>query len=122
MRAKDRHLENPTETYCLRFGLGYDIETDSHYRGIALMSVTTLENPTRTEDIPLQQLNPGQLAKVAGLYGTNHDVARLAEMGLRQGTVVSVTRGGITSIVQLLNGSRLCVRTSNELVILVTPL
>ena len=90
------------------------------------MSVAILDNLPRTEvgtqGIPLQRLRPGQLAKVAGLHGSNHDVARLAEMGLRKGTIVSVTRGGITSIVQLLNGSRLCVRTSSELVILVTPL
>ena len=90
------------------------------------MSVALLENPARsevrTEEIPLQRLSRGQTARVAGLHGTNHDVARLAEMGLRKGTIVSVTRGGITSIVQLLNGSRLCVRTSSELFILVTPL
>jgi len=72
--------------------------------------------------IPLQQLSPGKLAKVESLRGTNHEIARMAEMGLRCGTIVSVTRGGITSIVQLLNGSRLCVRTSKHLEILVSPL
>jgi len=74
-----------------------------------------------SEEIMLQKLNPGQLAKVVGLHGSDDEIARLAEMGLRQGTVVSVTRGGITCIVQLLNGSRLCVRTSRELVIFVKP-
>jgi Fe2+ transport system protein FeoA len=71
--------------------------------------------------IPLKQLSPGQFAKVESLSGRNYEIARMAEMGLRCGTVVSVTRGGITSIVQLLNGSRLCVRTSKHLEIMVTP-
>lgn len=87
------------------------------------MSVAT---PTKTlvqsATIPLKRLCQGELAIVASLQGTNHEIARLAEMGLHRGTVISVTRGGITSIVQLLNGSRLCVRTSNELEIFVTPL
>ena len=77
--------------------------------------------PVLTDEILLQQLNPGQLAQVIGFEGSDHEIARLAEMGLRQGTVVSVTRGGITSIVQLLNGSRLCIRTSNDLLIIVKP-
>ncbi len=80
-------------------------------------SVTT---PLPKNSIPLKQLSAGQLATVTSMRGTNHEIARMAEMGLRCGTIVSVTRGGITSIVQLLNGSRLCVRTSKNLEILVT--
>ena len=75
-----------------------------------------------TQELLLQQLRPGQLAKVVGFDGSNHEIARLTEMGLRKGEIVSVTRGGITCIVQLLNGSRLCIRTSRELMILVLPL
>ena len=86
------------------------------------MSVAILEMPQQLVEIPLQELGSGQMARVAGLYGSHHAVARLAEMGLRKDSLVSVTRGGITSIVQLLNGSRLCVRTSHDLVIMVTPL
>ena len=87
------------------------------------MSVAIQEKPIlQTELIPLRRLSPGRRAKVVSVRGTNHEIARLAEMGLRSGTIVSVTRGGITSIVQLLNGSRLCVRTSNRLEIFVTPL
>ena len=87
------------------------------------MSVAIQEKPIlQTELIPLRRLSPRRRAKVVSVRGTNHEIARLAEMGLRSGTIVSVTRGGITSIVQLLNGSRLCVRTSNRLEIFVTPL
>ena len=75
-----------------------------------------------TKEMLLQQLRPGQIAKVVGFEGSSHEIARLTEMGLRKGEVVSVTRGGITCIVQLLNGSRLCIRPSNELIILVSPL
>jgi Fe2+ transport system protein FeoA len=87
------------------------------------MSVAIREKPLLCVDsIPLQRLNSGRIGKVASIRGTNHEIARLAEMGLRSGEIVSVTRGGITSIVQLVSGSRLCVRTSNKLEILVTPL
>lgn len=88
------------------------------------MSVAIQEKPKleQNDTISLRHLSPGRLAEVTELRGTNHEIARLAEMGLRKGAIVSVTRGGITSIVQLLNGSRLCVRTSNKLEILVTPL
>lgn len=75
-----------------------------------------------TKEMLLQQLRPGQIAKVVGFEGSSHEIARLTEMGLRKGEVVSVTRGGITCIVQLLNGSRLCIRPSSELIILVSPL
>lgn len=77
---------------------------------------TIIEIPS----IPLKQLCSGCLATVESLRGSNHEIARMAEMGLRCGAVISVTRGGITSIVQLLNGSRLCVRTSGDLEIFVT--
>lgn len=87
------------------------------------MSVAVQEKPpVQTELIPLHRLSPRRRAKVVCVRGTNYEIARFAEMGLRSGTIVSVTRGGITSIVQLLNGSRLCVRTSNRLEIFVTPL
>ena len=89
------------------------------------MSVVT--QPKQSPDAPksqailLQSLRPGQLAEVVSLGGLPDEVARLAEMGLRTGIVVSVSRGGITCIVQLLNGSRLCVRPSRDLMIFVTP-
>jgi Fe2+ transport system protein FeoA len=87
---------------------------------VALPEKSNLQIPN--DSIPLHRLCPGCQARVVAVYGRNHDVSRLAEMGLRSGTIVSVTRGGITSIVQLFNGSRLCVRTSNNLEIFVAPL
>lgn len=78
------------------------------------MSVATLQ-------IPLRELSPGQMATITGFEGCEHEIARLSELGLRKGIVVSVSRGGITCIVQLLNGSRLCIRPSRDLLILVTP-
>ena len=86
------------------------------------MSIATQPNHDKTQAVPLQSLGIGEMAKVSSVTGSNHEVARLAEMGLRTGMIVSVNRGGLTSIVQLLNGSRLCVRTCSELEILVTPI
>ncbi len=71
-------------------------------------------------DIPLQKLRAGQPANISCVTGSPQDVARLAEMGLRCGTRVSVLRGGNTCILQL-EGHRMCVRPSKELVILVKP-
>ena len=70
--------------------------------------------------IPLKTLRAGQHAEIASLIGRAQDVARLAEMGLRRGTPVLVIRNGITCILQL-EGNRLCIRLSSELVILVNP-
>ena len=74
-----------------------------------------------TKEMLLQQLRPGQLAEVVGFEGSHHEIARVTGMGLRKGDIVSVSRGGITCIVLLLNGSRLCIRPSRELMILVSP-
>lgn len=86
------------------------------------MSIATQTKPTETLAVSLQSLGSGEVAEVFSVKGSNHEVARLAEMGLRTGSTVSVSRGGITSIVQLLNGSRLCVRACSQLEILVTPI
>ncbi|MGB1928631.1 MAG: FeoA domain-containing protein [Mariniblastus sp.] len=86
------------------------------------MSIATKPNHGKTQAVPLQSLGIGEMAEVSSVTGSHHEVARLAEMGLRTGMIVSVNRGGLTSIVQLLNGSRLCVRTCSELEILVTPI
>ena len=86
------------------------------------MSIATQANLSEKQAVPLQSLGSGEMARVSSVIGSNHEVARLAEMGFRTGMTVSVSRGGITSIVQLLNGSRLCVRTCSQLEILVTPI
>ncbi|MDE0937211.1 MAG: ferrous iron transport protein A [Mariniblastus sp.] len=86
------------------------------------MPIAIQANPIEKQAVQLQSLGSGEMAEVSSVKGSNHEVARLAEMGLRTGMTVSVNRGGITSIVQLLNGSRLCVRTCSQLEILVTPI
>ncbi|MGY8747298.1 MAG: FeoA domain-containing protein [Pirellulales bacterium] len=86
------------------------------------MPIVIQANHIEKQAVQLQSLGSGEMAEVSSVQGSNHEVARLAEMGLRTGMTVSVNRGGITSIVQLLNGSRLCVRTCSQLEILVTPI
>ena len=80
-----------------------------------------MNSPTTEIDtnlIRLQDLPCNQVSKVVSITGSPHEIARVAAMGLRTGSVVSVTRGGITCIVQLENGNRLCLRISRELEIL----
>ena len=75
---------------------------------------------TRASAIPLQRLRVGQRGCITALTGRVHDVARLAEMGLRRGAEVTVLRNGITCILQL-DGNRLCIRLSKDLMIFVAP-
>ena len=78
------------------------------------MKASTIDSDLmRLQDLPCRQV-----AKVVSITGNPHEIARISAMGLRTGSVVSVTRGGITCIVQLENGNRLCLRMSRELDIL----
>ncbi|MEL7496160.1 MAG: FeoA family protein [Planctomycetota bacterium] len=80
------------------------------------------ETPVNVETtIRLQDMHSGQVAKVVSISGNPQEIARVAAMGLRTGAVISMTRGGITCIVQFVNGSRLCIRMSAELEIYVQP-
>ena len=65
--------------------------------------------------IHLRDLQSGQIAKVMSISGDPREIARIASLGLRTGEVISVTRGGITSIVQFCNGTRFCLRMSSSL-------
>ena len=76
--------------------------------------------PTAPIPVPLRTLRSGQRAVVVSLNGSAHEVARLSEMGLRRGVQLTVLRNGITCILQL-EGHRLCIRLSKELVVLVIP-
>ncbi|QEG25107.1 FeoA family protein [Mariniblastus fucicola] len=69
--------------------------------------------------IQLRELQSGQIAKVMSISGDPREIARVAALGLRTGEVISVTRGGITCIVQFCNGNRFCLRMSDSLEILV---
>lgn len=71
--------------------------------------------------IRLQDLHSGQIAKVVSISGSPNEIARVAAMGLCTDEVISITRGGITCIVQLVNGNRLCIRMSAGLEIYVQP-
>jgi len=82
-------------------------------------AVSTHSTAKKSPPVPLRDLPAGQLATITSLHGNAHEVARLAEMGLRTGTDVVVIRNGITCIVQL-DGCRLCIRLSADLQILVS--
>lgn len=75
-----------------------------------------------TQLLRLRDLHSGQIAKVVSITGHPQEIARVAARGLKTGEVISVTRGGITCIVQFVNGHRLCLRMSDQLEILVSPL
>lgn len=72
--------------------------------------------------VRLQDMRSGQIAKVVSISGNPQEIARVAAMGLCTDAVISMTRGGITCIVQFENGSRLCLRTSAQLEIYVLPI
>ena len=72
--------------------------------------------------VRLRQMHSGQIGKVVSMTGSPQEIARVSAMGLRTGAVISVSRGGITCIVQFENGNRLCLRASRDLDVLVKPL
>lgn len=72
--------------------------------------------------IHLRDLQSGQIAKVVSISGDPREIARVAALGLRTGEVISITRGGITCIVQFCNGTRFCMRMSDSLEVLVSIL
>ncbi len=77
-------------------------------------------NHSSTQMISIRSLSPEQSAVVASVRGNSHDVARLAEMGLRKGVVVSAVRQGATSIIKI-EFQSICIRLAADVEILVTP-
>ena len=73
-----------------------------------------------TNSVPLQDLPLSTPAEVADVFGSDDEVARLAELGLHNGAVMRLVRQGSPCIFQV-NNSRICLRPSN-LQIYVTPL
>lgn len=71
------------------------------------------------QHIQLRELQSGQIAKVISISGDPREIARVSSLGLRTGEVISVTRGGITCIIEFCNGNRFCLRMSDGLEILV---
>lgn len=83
----------------------------------AHMDCGTIVNRTPVNVADLQR---GQSGIVASLQGNPQDVASLAELGLRRGTVVHVIRRGSTSIIKF-NSQRLCLRLGSDVSLLVFP-
>ena len=67
----------------------------------------------------LRDLASGKVAKVISISGEPREISRIASLGLRTGEVISISRGGITCIIQFCNGNRLCLRMSSSLEIFV---
>ena len=73
-----------------------------------------------TQSIPIQNLQKGSRGRVAELTGDSDEVARLAALGIRQGVELCSLRNGCPCIVQF-GCSRMCIRTSGQLKLMVTP-
>ena len=71
-------------------------------------------------EIPIQKLSSGAVATVASLQGSSSEIARLAELGVRRGARIQVIRKGRPCIIQL-GATRMCIRPSRDLRILVFP-
>ncbi len=72
------------------------------------------------QPIPIQDLQTGTRGRVAELSGDSNEVARLAALGIRQGVELCSLRNGCPCIVQF-GCSRMCIRTSGQLKVMVTP-
>jgi Fe2+ transport system protein FeoA len=70
--------------------------------------------------VKLQDLKAGDKACVLSLCGSECEIARLAAMGLRGGARLQLLREGSPCILQV-DETRLCLRATEELQILVQP-
>ncbi|MBX7105045.1 MAG: ferrous iron transport protein A [Gemmataceae bacterium] len=70
---------------------------------------------------PLESLKAGSWAEVTDVSGTAAWVARMAELGLREGTQVHVVKSGCPCLVDL-GCSRLCFRCTDDGMILAKPI
>lgn len=70
--------------------------------------------------VPLSHLRRGEIADVSHLVGSNEQVRRIEELGLRDGARIEVVRGGSPCIVRVA-GATLCIRDDEQLRVLVTP-
>lgn len=88
------------------------IEIDSHY-GLAMAIAS--------EEILLERLPKGARARVAAVRGNDQEVARISELGLHEGVLITVLRRGSPCLVQL-NAFKIGLRPSRELSIWVNPI
>ena len=70
--------------------------------------------------IPLTMLRPGEVANVQLLVGAPEFVRRLHELGIRDGALIEIIRGGSPCIVRV-EGSTLCFRHDEQVRVLVSP-
>jgi ferrous iron transport protein A len=70
--------------------------------------------------LPLEQLNSGESADVAEVYGEPHWVSRLAELGVRIGCRLRVLQAGSPCLLQV-GDCRVCLRGECCTQILVRP-
>jgi Fe2+ transport system protein FeoA len=70
--------------------------------------------------VKLQDLKAGDKASVLSLCGSECEIARLAAMGLRGGARLHLLKAGWPCILHV-HETRLCLRATNQLQILVQP-
>jgi Fe2+ transport system protein FeoA len=70
--------------------------------------------------LPLDCLNSGEWAEVAEVTGEPKWVGRMAELGIRTGTLVKVLQPGSPCLLEV-DGCRLSLRLDYDLQILVRP-
>jgi Fe2+ transport system protein FeoA len=70
--------------------------------------------------LPLDSLHSGEWAEIAEVHGEPRWVGRLAELGIRPGTVVKVLQPGSPCLLEV-DGCRLSLRLEYDLQILVRP-
>jgi Fe2+ transport system protein FeoA len=79
--------------------------------------------------IPLRKMSAGHKAEILSVEGVADHVHRLGELGLRSGALIEIFRSGNPCIIRPCNllaegtnwGNKLCLRTNNDLKILVKP-
>jgi ferrous iron transport protein A len=70
--------------------------------------------------LPLDSLHSGEWAEVAEVTGAPKWVARMAELGIRTGTLVKILQPGSPCLLEV-DGCRLSLRLDYDLQILVRP-
>jgi ferrous iron transport protein A len=68
--------------------------------------------------VPIASLLPGQLAQVRQVVGRPEQVRRLEELGVRDGVVLELVRGGTPCIVRV-GATKLCFREGEMCSVLV---
>lgn len=68
--------------------------------------------------VGLEQLNAGDEGEIFALKGPDHELSRLASLGIRGGARIRILRSGRTCIVEV-DESRVCVRPGPDTRILV---